>query len=201
MISRRVALGTAGAVLLGAAVPEAWAQSDPAADRIRSFYDTIERTMRNAGALGPRGRFEALSPALQRAFDIGAMTRIAVGSSWSSIPGGRQAALQRAFSRFLIATYAKRLDGYSGERFEVTASEARGGNRLVRSRVVEGGGRVTSIDYLVGSGGRAIDVYLNGSISEMATRRAEFESVLSSSGPEGLEANLNRRTESLLSGA
>ena len=43
-----------------------------------------------------------------------------------------------------------------------------------------------------------IDVYLSGTISELATRRSEFGSILKSAGAEALIANLRERTEKLL---
>jgi len=56
------------------------------------------------------------------------------------------------------------------------------------------------INYLV-RGGRVIDVYLNGTISDLATRRDEFQSILAGGGgADALVKTLRERTESLLAG-
>ncbi|MBV9078496.1 MAG: ABC transporter substrate-binding protein [Methylobacteriaceae bacterium] len=203
LITSTIALGAAtalGIAALPAGFPLAPAPAEAregATALIEAFYGAIQSTMQRGGSAS--ARYSVLLPAIQRTFDVPAMTRIAVGPRWSSIPGNRQAALQRAFASFLAATYANRLDTYSGEKFEVSPSaEPVAGGRLVRSRVREESGRTTAIDYVVGSSGRAVDVRLNGSISEMAARRAEFESILASNGPEALEASLRDRTSRLL---
>jgi phospholipid transport system substrate-binding protein len=47
-------------------------------------------------------------------------------------------------------------------------------------------------------GGRVLDVYLNGTISDLATRRDEFSSIIASGGADGLIKKLQDRTQSLL---
>ena len=41
------------------------------------------------------------------------------------------------------------------------------------------------------------DIYLDGSISEVATRRSEFAAILKSDGIDGLIPALNRKADSL----
>jgi phospholipid transport system substrate-binding protein len=45
-----------------------------------------------------------------------------------------------------------------------------------------------------------VDIYLGGTISELASRRAEFTALLREGGAERLVAELRRRTEALLGG-
>ena len=182
--------------------PRALAVDDPAAASIRNFYDTLLATMKRATELGVSGRYDKLAPVIRQTFDFPAMTRIAVGPSWTSIPTEQQSALTDAFARLTIATYASRFDGYSGARFDVEqATEVRGHNRIVRSRLVESDAHITQLSYLTheaGAGWKVIDVYLNGTVSELATRSSEFRSVLSSGGADALLASLRERTEKLL---
>ena len=203
MKCRRLLL--ACATLLGAASFSAGAASDaadPAVAKIQTFYDTLLSVMQQADKLGTRGRYDKLAPAIHTAFDLTAMTRIAVGPGWNSISPEQQAALVENFSRMTIATYANRFDGYSGERFEVApASEARNTGRIVRSKLIPSTGESVTLDYLMrGSGDtwRIVDVYLTGTISELATRRSEFSAILNSGGPNALIESLRRQTEKLM---
>ena len=41
------------------------------------------------------------------------------------------------------------------------------------------------------------DIYLDGAISEVATRRSEFAAILTTDGIDGLIAALNRKADSL----
>jgi phospholipid transport system substrate-binding protein len=175
------------------------ADADPAVARIRAFYDALLGVMKDAERLGVRGRYDRLAPVIRMTFDLAAMTRIAVGLDWNSIPPDQQAMLVDAFSRMTIATYASRFDGYSGERFEVEPeTEARNTGRIVRTRLVPSAGVPITLDYLMrgsGSEWKVVDVYLVGMISELATRRSEFLSILRSGGAPALIQQLREQAD------
>jgi phospholipid transport system substrate-binding protein len=175
--------------------------SDPTAP-VRAFYDALLDVMKRAKALGVRGRYDALAPVIRKSFDLPAMTRIAVGPRWTSIPADQQTALVDAFSRMTIATYANRFDGYSGERFEVEPNvDARGSGSVVHTRIVQPKGEPVTINYLMrksGSDWKIVDVYLTGTISELATRRSEFGSILDTGGPKALIGSLTQQADRLL---
>ena len=174
-----------------------------ASHRIEAYYQQLMPTLRAAGQLSVRERDRRFSPAITSAFDIGTMARLASGPAWSKFSGAQQAAVREAFARFLVAEYAHQVSDYSGESFVVdpqTSPEARGGGEIVKTKLLQPGGRTVQINYLV-RGGRVIDVYLNGTISDLATRRDEFASILSGGGgAEALVKTLRERTASLLAG-
>lgn len=192
--------------LLAAAIaPLAFgAEADPAVARISAFYDVLLDGMKRAKALGIRGRYEKFAPAVRATFDLPAMTRIAVGPAWNTLDPQQQAALIEQFSRMTIATYASRFDGYSGERFEVEpASEARNANRIVHTKIIIPNKEPVLLNYLLqqtADGWPAIDVYLTGTISELAIRRSEFGALLKSGGTPALLDSLRQRADKLLAG-
>jgi phospholipid transport system substrate-binding protein len=200
-LAASVALGLAAVVY---PVYCAQGEPDPAAARIRAYCDVLLETMKHAKELGIQGRYDQLAPVIRATFDLGAMTRIAVGPDWPSIPPQQQAALVENFARMTIATYANRFDGYSGERFDVDpATEARKADRIVRTKLLHPDGQSEALNYLMrGSGDtwKAVDVYLSGTISELATRRSEFGAILKSGGPEALIDSLRQRSGKLLQG-
>jgi phospholipid transport system substrate-binding protein len=141
------------------------------------------------------------APAITTFFDLATMTRLAVGPAWKDFSPAQQAAAQAAFSRFMIAEYASQINDYSGESFVVdpqTSPASRGGGEIVKTKLLQPGGRTVNINYLV-RGGRVVDVYLNGTISDLATRRDEFASIIASGGADGLIKRLQDRTQALLS--
>ena len=199
-------LGTTGIavasamVLLGSLPLRAQAPSAAAA-RIQTYYQELMPTIRQAGRLTVRERDKRFAPAITAAFDLATMTRLAVGPPWRNFSPAQQAAVQQAFARFIVADYASQINDYSGESFVVdpeTSPVARGGGELVKTRLMQPGGRTVRINYLVRDG-RVIDVYLNGTISDLATRRDEFASIIASGGADGLIKRLQDRTQSLLS--
>jgi phospholipid transport system substrate-binding protein len=203
MLRRRILLRCA--VLLCAPALPAWAEieaTDAAVTRIRAFYDALLSVMKQADKLGIRGRYDKLAPTVRSTFDLAAMTRIAVGPEWNSIPPEQQAALIENFTQMTIATYANRFDSYSGERFEVDATaEPRNTGRIVHTRLFPSTGEPVTLNYLMrgsGDGWSIVDVYLTGTISELATRRSEFGAILKSGGPNALIDSLRQQTEKLM---
>jgi len=178
-------------------------QPDSAARRIQSYYQQLMPTLRLAGQLSVRERDQRFGPAITSAFDIGTMARLATGPAWSSFSGAQQAAVREAFARFLVADYASEVTDYSGESFVVdpqTSPESRGGGEIVKTKLIQPGGRNVTINYLV-RGGRVVDVYLNGTVSDLATRRDEFASILAGGGgADALVKTLRERTATLLGG-
>ncbi len=175
--------------------------SSPAARHIEAYYQQLMPTLKQAGQLGVRERDRRFTPAISSAFDLGTMTRLAAGPAWSGFSGAQQAAVRDAFAHFIIADYAHQVSDYSGESFVVdpqTSPELRGGGEIVKTQLIQPGGRTVTINYLV-RGGRVIDVYLNGTISDLATRRDEFASILAGGGgADALVKKLHERTQSLL---
>src|SRR5260370_25136629 len=203
MVSRTLATTWIAAVAALAlpGLPPLQAQTpSTAAAHIQTYYQELMPTIQQAGRLSVRERDKRFRPAITAAFDLATMTRLAVGPAWKSFTPAQQAGAQEAFTRFIVADYATQIKDYSGESFVVdpqTTPEARGGGEIVKTKLVQPGGRIVTINYLV-RGGRVIDVYLNGTISDLATRRDEFASIIASSGADGLIKRLQGRTQSLL---
>ena len=47
---------------------------------------------------------------------------------------------------------------------------------------------------------KVVDVYLDGTISELASRRAEFTSIMRAGGPDALIVSLRKQGDRLLAG-
>ena len=179
------------------------AEPDPAVAAIRAFYDALLATMKQAAQLGVRGRYDKLAPVIRATFDLPAMTRIAVGPDWTTIPPEQQTALLDAFARMTIATYANRFDGYSGESFEVDPEVmARNTGRIVRSKICPAEGRAGHAELPdarpAATRWKIVDVYLSGTISELATQRSEFAAILKSGGPAALIDEPRQQADKLM---
>ena len=194
----------AAAIIAVLPVRSALAQAATAAAVVEGFHAALLDAMRNARALGPRGRERRLRPAMQAAFDLPAMARIAVGPPWTGLAEGERQALVSAFSDWVVATYASRFDGYAGESFATVGESAlQSGDRLVRTQLLRPNDAPVQLNYLLRGGEgrwRVVDIYLGGTISELASRRAEFTALLREGGAERLAAELRRRTGALLGG-
>jgi phospholipid transport system substrate-binding protein len=169
---------------------------------VRGFYDTLLNTMKNGRSLGQSGRYARLAPVVDRVFDVPSMTRLAIGSTWASLPPAQQQQLTEAFRHYIAATYADRFDSYSGEQLQVTGEQPYNADVIVQTKIVKSNGESTTLNYLMrqNQGSWQIaDVYLDGTISQLAVQRSEFNSILRREGVDGLVMALNRKVD-LLSG-
>jgi phospholipid transport system substrate-binding protein len=172
------------------------------ADTVRAFYSTLLDTMRNGQQLGAQGRYAKLAPSIAQNFDIPFMTRLAVGPDWNTLSPAQQAQVTDAFKRYVAAVYAERFHKYDGEQLKVTGEEASPAGTVILSLIVPSDGDAVHINYLMrqnGASWQIADVYLNGTISELATRRSEFGSILKTQGINGLIQSLNNKAAALAS--
>jgi phospholipid transport system substrate-binding protein len=202
-----VALALATGTLAMAAArpsPAAAALSDPAAKQIRAFYDALLDSMKHAKALGVQGRYKKLQPTIDATFDFATMTERTVGPGWQQIPDADRKLLIDAFRRMTIADYAHNFDGYEGEAFDVDpAVKERAGDKVVSTKMTLPGKAPIPFLYRmdnVGGRWKIVDVFLNGYVSQVATRRADFASTLKNGGARALAAKLNALTEKTLKG-
>ncbi len=172
--------------------------------RVRNFYDVLLATMKRADTLGQSGRYAALAPLVNSLFDVQSMARLAVGPAWDTLTQSQQQQLTSAFGRYVSATYADRFNSYSGEQLQVTGDEPYSGGVIVETKIVRAGQEPVTINYMMRQHQgiwQISDVYLDGTISQLATQRSEFHAILSREGVDGLISALVRKTDLLTSNA
>ena len=187
----------AGWLIFSAPVPAAAAGPS---DLIRQFYAQLLDTMQHAAALGARGRFQRLEPIVSSTFDVPFMARLSIGPLWAGLTPEQKQRAAKAYGRYIAAVYASRFDGYSGEQLQVLGEQKIKRGTLVKSRIVKSDGDPVAIDYMVHDnvvGYQVRDVYVTGSISELATRRSDFAAILRNNGIDGLIATLNKKADDL----
>jgi len=195
----KVAALAAGVALAMASYP---VHAAPASggDAVQGLYDVLLGTMKNGRTLGQSGRFAQIEPVIRRTFDIPSMTRLSVGASWAGLTDAQRQQLTDSFGRYISAIYADRFDSYAGQKLQVTGEQANPGGVMVKSQIIKANGEPVKVDYMMrrnGEGWLISDIYLDGAISEVATRRSEFGAILRTDGVDGLIAALNRKADML----
>ena len=169
-------------------------------DTVQGLYDTLLGTMKNGRSLGQSGRFARLEPVIRRTFDIPTMARLSVGSSWVTLSEAQRQQVIESFGRYISAIYADRFDSYAGQKLQVTGEQPAAAGLMVKSQIIKANGEPVNVDYMMRRNGDTwliSDIYLDGAISEVATRRSEFGAILKSEGIDGLIAALNRKANIL----
>jgi phospholipid transport system substrate-binding protein len=193
--------GVAGVGMLALAAWSApgYALGD-AGGTVQGLYSSLLATMRNGSTLGSSGRYAQLAPVIRRSFDLAYMARLAFGPGWTGLTPAQQQQVAESYGRYLSAVYADRFDSYHGQRLDVIGQQPNAYGVVVTSRIVKSDGDPVEVDYLLrNDGGNWLiaDIYLDGTISEVATHRSEFVDILRSQGVDGLIAALNRKADML----
>ena len=178
------------------------AQAESSAQAVvRSFYTHLLSAMKQGEQLGYSGRYKKLDPVIRSTFNLPLMAKTAVGASWTEASPQEQADLTSAFSDFSVATYASRFATYDGEEFTVIGEKKSANGVIVETSIKPKDGEATMLTYLLrhdnAGNYRVVDVFINGTISEMATRRAEFSSIARRDGIPALVNSLGEKSKQL----
>ncbi len=178
------------------------AQADTSAETVvRNFYTQLTATMKQGDQLGFAGRYKKLDPVVRSSFNLPFMTRAAVGLSWNDASLQEQTELVSAFSEFSVASYASRFTTYDGEQFTVLDEKPTTGGVIVETTLKPKTGDLVTLNYLMRPDDkgeyRIVDIYINGTISELATRRAEFSSIARRDGITALVNSLDQKSKEM----
>ncbi len=172
---------------------------DEAREIIQTFYDRLLECMKQGPELGLEGRRRKLAPALREAYDLPFMAAKVLGRHWRGLSDSGRARWVDVFERLTISTYAERFEAWDGELLLVEDAEA--GSRdtiIVHTRIVPRDDEPVPIHYRMRARDgrvRVIDVFLNGTVSELALRRSEYGSFVERKGLDALIAELEAKIE------
>jgi phospholipid transport system substrate-binding protein len=199
-----LAVGSASAQPAAPSGAPAPAEPEPTA-AIDALHASLLDVMKNAEALGYAGREQKLRTVIPKYFDVDEMARQSLGGQqWKAASEDAKRRYLETFERFMVANYAGRFDGFSGQSFE-TLGEVPGPRDtvIVKSRLLDPTDKNIDLNYRmhqVGGDWKVIDVYLDGSVSELALRRSEFVSIVKRQNLDALLVALDAKIAKLAAG-
>jgi phospholipid transport system substrate-binding protein len=144
--TRRLLIGML--VIAAAALSRrALAETAPAdaTSTIQRFNGELLTATKSGGQANFSRRFQALTPAVDQAFDLSAVLSVSVGPGWASFSPDQQSRLLVAFRRYTVANF----HGYAGQDFIVSPDMRNFGidRVVVQSGIVKISGDATELDY------------------------------------------------------
>lgn len=134
---------------------------------------------------------------LRANFDVDVIARFTLGRNWKAATDAQKAEYIKLFETMIVKTYAQRFSDYSGQQLKVGKStKASERDSIVDSQIIQKNGPPVSVQWRVrdtNGSMKVIDVYVEG-ISMAQTQRDDFQSVIDSSGMDGLIKSLKERT-------
>jgi phospholipid transport system substrate-binding protein len=194
----------ARALLVLLLIAHAQADDSPARRTVARLNAALLDVLKHAESLGYQGRFARLAPVVGEVFDVDFMAEKSLGGHWKTLAEGDRARWTALFREYTVANYAGNLDHFSGQRFELLGAEpGASGTTVVQTRIVDPGGENVDLNYRLHQRGdrwRIVDVYLKGTVSELALRRSDYTAVIARDGFEGLVASLRGKIADLGAG-
>ena len=182
-----------GAAPVSAAAPEVMSPVAAA----EYLHAVLIDNMKKGRELGFDGRRAKLEPVVKEVFDMPAMARISTGAAWQKMSEAERAEIIAAFTAWTVANYAGNFSAWNGETF-VTKNQTPDdgkGNVLVNTQLSAKGIPPVLFNYRlhkVEAAWRIFDIYLDGAVSQLAMRRAEFAAVLARGKPADLITHMNK---------
>lgn len=167
---------------------------------VERFHGALIDNMKKGKALGFAGRRAKLEPVVKDTFDTEAMARISTGAGWQKMSEAEHTEIVSAFTAWTIASYAGNFAAWDGENFvtkDQTPDDGKG-NVLVNTQLNPKGQPPVLFNYRlhkVGAVWKIFDIYLDGAVSQLAMRRAEFAAVLAKGTPADLVAHMQQLTK------
>lgn len=201
----RTLVGTVLALLGATSIPAHAEDAAPGpVPTIEQFNATLLDVMKGAVELGYEGRRKILEPALDRAMDLPFMAEKAAGKYWKEFSEADRQRWVAAFRANTIANYAGRFDGFSGQSFVMHGDEESPfDTRLVKTTLKDPTSEDVQLNYRMKKGAdgwRIIDIYMHGTVSELALRRAEYSSALERDGLDKVIVELQGQAAKLAGG-
>jgi phospholipid transport system substrate-binding protein len=191
-------------LLAGTAFAAAAADPSLAVGVIQQLDDGLLGVMKDAKALGYQGRFDRLASLVDHTYDVPFMAEKVLGSHWQQLDEAARTRWIGVFRQYLVANYAGNFTGFSGQRFEVLGQEpAPNDTTLVKTVLHDPGNEDVDLTYRMrdaGQGWRIGDIYLKGTVSELALRRSDYASVLDSGGLDALVGVVQAKIADLAAG-
>lgn len=170
---------------------------DEAKQVVERFHITLVNVMKDATELGFEGRFKWLEPAVKETFNIPFMAEITSGIYWNRSSEEQRQKFTAAFANMSTATYAARFRNYAGEAFDIHDAQEEGRHSIVvHTEITDSDGGHTQLNYLLrkfNGAWQVVDIYFNGSISELAVRKSDYSNILKNGGMDALTAALNAK--------
>ena len=193
-------LATAIAITHGAS-----AQSQDATTPVSLLDRGLTELMATAPTVPFERRYAKLAPIIDQSFDCDAILQAIVGTNWTTLPTVQQQTLLASFQRFTVSNYVANFSSNRDTTIKLQpGSQVVGAARLVSTSIMSASGEPTKINYIVKQGNhgwRITDVYLDGTISQVAVQRSDFRSLLASSNAEQLIHRLDSKAVELSGGA
>ena len=141
---------------------------------------------------------EMIDDVVKNSYDLEKMGKIIIGIDWKQMDTKTRKEFINVFKRFISVNYFRRFNKINELHFEhQTVTNIKDKFKLAKV-ILTADNEKFKIDYLLGFKNekwKIFDVLLDGSISEVATKKSDFKKIIKEEGVSGLIKNLSIRNQ------
>ena len=97
--------------------------AEEATGAVTELQDSIMTIMKKGRDLGYAGRYQTISPAVDKTHDLDTIARLVVGRHWKGLDATQRSAFVETFRKLSISMYAGRFKEYGGEQFTILSEQ------------------------------------------------------------------------------
>jgi phospholipid transport system substrate-binding protein len=166
---------------------------------VERFHHELIDVMKKSDELPFDDRESIMGRAIDQTFDMVLMAKASIGAAWKELDETGRAAWVGLSREYSASNYANNFVGWSGQKFETRGVEpAARGTILVKTEFVQKSGDDVLFDYRlrkIKDNWRVIDVQIDGKVSEITLRRANYVSVIQRKGFPQLINEVEKKVE------
>ena len=161
--------------------------------------ETLIATMADSEALDFPERREALRPVVERALDVGRMSRLMFGRIWTGLPEAEQQRFEEALLELSVANYAHHFVDHRGQQFEQVESVQENDRAQVRSHFQRPDLEPIVFEYTMhqtDAGWQVVNILTDG-VSDLAVSRARFTRLFERGGMDAVIEDIEQEIDEL----
>ena len=135
---------------------------------------------------------------VKSSYDLEKMGKIIIGVDWKKMDTKTQKEFINVFKRFISVNYFRRFNKINELDFEHQTVKVIGDKFKLARVILTADNEKLKMDYLLGFKNekwKIFDVLIDGSISEVATKKSDFKKIIKEEGVSGLVKNLRIRNQ------
>ena len=135
---------------------------------------------------------------IKNSYDLEKMGKMIIGVDWKQMDTNTQKEFISVFKRFISVNYLRRFNKINELSFEHQTLKVIENKFKLARVILTADNEKIKIDYLLGLKNekwKIFDVLLDGSISEVATKKSDFKKIIKEEGISGLVKNLRIRNK------
>ena len=135
---------------------------------------------------------------VKNSYDLEKMGKIIIGVDWKQMDTKSKKEFINVFKRFISVNYFRRFNKINELDFEHQTVKVIGDKFKLARVILTADNEKLKMDYLLGFKNekwKIFDVLIDGSISEVATKKSDFKKIIKEEGVSGLVKNLRIRNQ------